>query len=264
MAQGFGPLENLAFDGRGGVLLSQQSVAGGGGSLQRLGADGSRSVAAADVDGPGAVVIGGATAYFTTGNSVAGLLSDTGTISALDLDTGAVRTVASGLTMPNGLARLPGGDFVVSRDLGPRAVLTRVTADGTRTPFATSITSTNGLVYSPRHDRLFVSTSFDPTTTVAAVDISDPSAPPARLEVPGYGPANSADDLTIGPDGRIYLALNAAGAIDRIDQDTGAVCTIADGLPLTSSVRFGAGRGWDVDAIYATSFLGTVTRIARA
>ncbi|MFF2084516.1 SMP-30/gluconolactonase/LRE family protein [Nocardia sp. NPDC058176] len=262
VATGYGILENLGFDGRGNVLLSEQSASGTGGSLQRRGADGSTSVAVGDIAGPGAVLVVGDIAYFTTGNSATAALtgSTDGAIRAVHLDTGVVTTVAKGMTMPNGLAQLPNGDFVVSRDIGA-GTLTRVAPDGTATPYAPSLSSTNGLAFDHARDRLVVSTTFDPETVVAAVDYADPGRAPRQVVVPGFGPLNSADDLAVGPDGAAYVALNVAGRVQRVDLDTGQTCSIADGLPLSSSVRFGAGPGWNPDALYVTSLLGTITEL---
>ncbi|MFD6397333.1 SMP-30/gluconolactonase/LRE family protein [Nocardia sp. NPDC060249] len=262
VAAGYGILENLGFDGRGNLLLAEQSATGSAGSLQRLGADGSRSVAVADVESPGAILTVGDTAYFTTGNSVTSALTDRadGTIHALHLDSGTVTPVATGLTMPNGLAQLPNGDFVVSRDIGA-GTLTRVTPGNIATPYAPSLSSTNGLAFDPHRNRLIVSTTFDPTSVIAAVDYADPDSPPRQAVIPGAGPLNSADDLTVGPDGTAYVTLNVAGAVQQVDVDTGRTCAIAEGLPLSSSVRFGSGPGWDPNALYVTSFLGTVTKL---
>ncbi|WP_067816589.1 SMP-30/gluconolactonase/LRE family protein [Nocardia inohanensis] len=262
VASGYGLLENLAFDGRGSLLLSETSLTGTGGGVQRLGADGKHS-AAAQVDSPGGIVVSGNTAYINTGNSTkAGLTDSTdGTVVALDLTTGALSTVATGLRMPNGLALLPDGGFVVSKDLGATTTLTAVAPDRTTRVLAPGLTSTNGLAYDPVRRKLFVSTTFDMNTTIAAVSIDHPNADPVRYTLPGFGPLNSADDLTVGPDGAVYVALNLAGRIVRLDPDTSATCTIADNLPLSSSVRFGSGPGWDPKSAYVTSFLGTVTRL---
>ncbi|WP_278260875.1 SMP-30/gluconolactonase/LRE family protein [Nocardia sp. AG03] len=261
VADGFGALENLGFDGRGNVLLSEQDLGGGPGAVRVLGADGTRGTLADGVDGPGGIVVDGASAYFTTGNTATAALSgqSSGTIDAVDLETGVRSTVARGLTMPNGLTRLANGDFVVSRDIGGGS-MTRVDTAGNTTPFATTLTSTNGLAFDAPRDRLIVSTTFDPTTVIAAVDPA--GTPITRTELPGFGPLNSADDLTVAPDGTAYVALNVAGAVHQVDLDNGRSCRIADNLPLISSVRFGTGPGWDPNSLYATSFLGTVTKLS--
>ncbi|WP_280428138.1 SMP-30/gluconolactonase/LRE family protein [Nocardia brasiliensis] len=263
VASGYGILENLAFDGRGGMLLSEVPASGVGGALRRLGSDGSRTELA-QASSPGGIVVSGATAYFTTGGSLSSGFAGRadGTIEALDLERGTVATVARGLTAPNGLALLPDGGFVVSRDLGSPNTLTRIDADGTGArPFVAELTSTNGLAYDGTRRKLFVSTTFEPVTTLAAVDLTRPDAEPARITVPGFGPLNAADDLTVGPDGAVYLALNAAGRVLRIDPDTARTCVVADGIPFATSARFGAGPGWDPGALYVTSFTGTITRL---
>ena len=66
-----------------------------------------------------------------------------------------------------------------------------------------------------------VSTTFNPATVIAAVDARGRVT--RRVTVPGYGPLNSADDLTVGPDGVAYVTLNAAGRIVRVDLDSGPV-----------------------------------------
>ncbi|MFB7722349.1 SMP-30/gluconolactonase/LRE family protein [Nocardia sp. NPDC056100] len=265
VASGFGSLENLAFDGGGGLLLSEISLTGSGGGLYRLTPDGTHTLAAA-VESPGGIVVNAGKAYVNSGNTFASGVTNSpdGKIVSVDLATGTVTTVATGLHMPNGLAQLPDGGFAVSRDLGPDAVITRVAADGSGAhALAPGLNSTNGLAYDPVRRELFVSTTFDAVTAIAAIDIDRPDAAPRRITLPGFGPLNSADDLTVGPDGAVYVALNAAGQVVRVDPDAGTFCTIATGLPFVSSVRFGSGPGWDPNSLYATGFLGTVTRLTR-
>ncbi|QLY32551.1 SMP-30/gluconolactonase/LRE family protein [Nocardia huaxiensis] len=262
VASGYGTLENLAFDGRGGLLLSEVSLGGSGGGLQRLTADGVRATVA-EIESPGGIVVTGTTAFVNSGNTARSGLSDAadGSIRAVDLTTGAITTAATGLTMPNGLAQLPDGGFVVSRDLGADTTLTRVAPDGSTHPLAPGLTSTNGLAYDPARRKLFVSTTFDAVSTLAAFDADNLTAEPARITIPGPGPLNAADDLTVGPDGAVYVALNVLGQVVRVDPETQRTCVVASGLPFTTSVRFGSGPGWDAHSLYATSFLGTVTRL---
>ncbi|WP_069162373.1 SMP-30/gluconolactonase/LRE family protein [Nocardia altamirensis] len=262
VSSGLGVLENLAFDGRGGLLLSEVPASGTDGALRRIRADGVREVLAF-AGSPGGIVVSGSTAYFTNGGSlisgVAGRAD--GVIQALDLDRGTVSTVARGLVAPNGLAVLPDGGFVVSRDVGTPTTLTRVAADGSLAPLATDLTSTNGLAYDPNRRKLFVSTTFEPVSALAVLDMDRPDVAPVRITVPGYGPLNAADDLTVGPDGNVYLALNVAGRIVRVDPETGRSCTVAEDISFPTSARFGAGHGWDPRSLYVTSFAGTVTRL---
>lgn len=262
VARGYGVLENLGFDGQGGMLLSEGNLLGPPGGLRRLTADGTRSTVVPNVTSPGGIVVDGTDVYFTSGNGLASGFFNRpdGAINKVDLTTGAVSTVATGLVMPNGMIRLPGGDLVVSRDLG-KGSMTRVTPAGATSPFAPLATSTNGMAVDATRGLLYVDSTFDLKTVINVVDLSDPAAAPRKIPVPGIGPLNSADDLTLGTDGNLYVTLNLLGTVIRVTPDTGAICTVATGIPLVSSVRFGAGPGWDPASLYATSFAGTITRL---
>lgn len=262
VAKGYGLLENLAFDGAGSLLLSEGGAGGTAGGLRTLSATGVRSTLVPDVVSPGGIVVDGRTAYFNSGDGLMSGLFNTadGKINKVDLDTGAVTTIATGLVMPNGLTRLPGGDFVVSRDLGQGSMM-RVTPAGVATPFAPAATSTNGMAVDVARHQFYVDSTFNLTTEISVIDLDEPAAKPRTIQIPGIGPLNSADDLTLGADGNLYVALNVAGSVIRVNPDTGAQCTIAKGLPFVSSVRFGAGPGWDPNSLYATSFIGTLTRL---
>ncbi|MET3961209.1 hypothetical protein ABIE44_001143 [Marmoricola sp. OAE513] len=263
VAGGYSTLENLAFDGAGRMLLSETGALGTPGGVRTLTPTGVKGTAVPNVTSPGGLVVDGRTLYFTSGNGVLSGLFDIkdGRINKVDLDTGVVSTVATGLVMPNGMTRLPGGDLVVSRDLG-KGSMTRVTpSTGGATPFAPAATSTNGMAVDPVRNVLYVDSTFDAKTLISVIDLNDPTATPRTIEIPGFGPLNSADDLTLGADGNLYVALNVAGKVIRVNPDTGAQCTVAQGIAFVSSVRFGAGPGWDPASLYATSFTGTVTRI---
>lgn len=258
VASGLGVLENLAFDGRGRLLASASTPAGGG-SLLALMPEGRADAVVAEVPAPGGIVVDDGTAYFTTGNgTVSGLLGRTdGTLEAVDLDTGTRRTVASGLTMPNGLVRLPDGDFLVSRNLGSPPGLTRVPVEGgAPETIRTDLGSVNGLAVDD--ETVYAATTFDPTTRIHALNAGDLSGPVRTLDPSGPGPLETADDLDVGPDGALYVPLNVAGKILRVDPVTGTGCTVATGVPFVSAVAFGEGPGWDPDVLYTTGFDGAV------
>lgn len=260
VASGLGVLENLAFDGRGRLLVSETDLLGGG-ALRSITPDGTVGTAVADVASPGGIVVDGATAYFTTGNGFAsGVLGRAdGTLDALDLDTGERRTVATGLVMPNVLVRLPDGDFLVTRDIGTTG-LTEVPADGSApTVVRTDLGSVNGIAV--HGDHVYVGTTFEAVNKIHVLDADDLAGPVRSIDLPGFGTVQVADDLTVGPDGAVYHALNLAGEILRVDPETGQTCTIATGVPLVSSVALGEGPGWDPGTLYTTGFDGTVRAV---
>ncbi|SEE55461.1 hypothetical protein SAMN04490220_8340 [Rhodococcus jostii] len=265
VASGAGVLENLAFDGSGTMLVSRTGLVGGG-ALDGVRPDGTVTPVVPEVEAPGGIAVDGADAYFATGNSfAAGVTGSTnGTVDVVNLDTGDTRTLAEGLVMPNGLVRLSNGDILTARNLGSGAGLTRVPAADPHTPevVRTDLGTVDGLAV---HDgNVYTVTTFDTTTTLRILRENDLSGPVVSVELPGSGPLNAADDLTVGPDGIVYVAYNGGGRVVRVDPATGESCALASGLPLVSSVRFGAGPGWDPDALYATSFTGKIYKLERS
>ncbi len=264
VVSGAGILENLAFDGAGTMLVSRTGLVGGG-ALDGVEPDGTVRSIVPDVDAPGGIAMHGSDAYFATGNSfsagVAG--TESGTIDVVNLDTGDTHTVAKGLVMPNGLVRLGNGDLLTARNLGSGAGVTRVPAADPHTPevVRTDLGTVDGLA---AHDgNIYTVTTFDTATTLRILREDDLTGPVVSIPLPGAGPLNAADDLTVGPDGIVYVAYNGGGKVVRVDPATGESCALASGLPLVSSVRFGAGPGWNADALYVTSFTGTIYRLER-
>ncbi|MFE3291123.1 SMP-30/gluconolactonase/LRE family protein [Rhodococcus sp. NPDC059234] len=264
IASGFGTLENLGFDGRGKMLLSESAVLGDG-AIRTLTPGGDKGTLVSSVNSPGGIVVDGDRVLFNTGNNVmAGLYGSTnGTVESVGLDGGKQSTLAHGLTMPNGLARLDNGDLLVTNVLGGKPGIVRIPAADPQEPVTvrTDIGSANGIFASPDGKTVYVGNTLEGTTQIRVLDTKDLTGPARVLSLPGAGPVNAGDDLTLGADGYLYEALNGAGKIVRVDPASGDTCEIATGLPLTSSVRFGAGPGWDATALYATSFEGTVHKL---
>ncbi|MFC7447271.1 SMP-30/gluconolactonase/LRE family protein [Rhodococcus daqingensis] len=257
-------LENLAFDGRGKMLLSEGTLFGDG-AIRTLSPAGKTGTLVSDFTGPGGIVLHGDNVLFTTGNTAMAGLSNSknGTVESVNLDTGEQTTVAKGLTMPNGLARLANGDLLVTRNLGSDQGLTRIPAAQPHTPASvrTDLGSANGLAVSADGAAIYVGNTFDSNTEIRELDATDLTGTIRTLKVAGSGATNAGDDLTVGADGNVYMALNGAGKVVRVDPATGTTCEIGSDLPLTSSVRFGSGPGWDPAALYTTSFDGSVHKL---
>lgn len=264
VADGFGVLENLAFDGRGAMVLSE-SPAFGEGAIRTLTPAGTKGTLVSDAPSPGGLVVRDGRVLFTTGNNVmAGMMNGTnGTVESVRLDGSDRTVIADGLTMPNGLAALGNGDLLVTQAFGDQPGLTRIPASGSREPerVRTDLGSANGLAVSADGASVYVGNTVDKNTELRTLPASDLTADATTVTVPGSGIANAGDDLEVGADGRVYMALNGAGKVVRVDPATGDTCEIATGLPLTSSVRFGAGDGWDAASLYTTSFTGAVHRL---
>ncbi|AUI57265.1 SMP-30/gluconolactonase/LRE family protein [Amycolatopsis sp. BJA-103] len=263
VATGLGlPLENLAFDERGGLLVSKTLFAGNG-SVERVTPDGAVSTLL-PVSGPGALTVRGNELYVNTGHkTLDGTLGlKTGTIDIFDLDTGKRRTWATGLTMPDGGTVLPNGDAVISTLIGPKRGLWLVRKENPSAPerYGPDLLGPNGMVVSNDGRTLYVANTGGPDFQIAAIDLANPSAPAKKIRLQAPWPLNIIDDLALGTDGRLYTA-GEHGIVYRVDPDSGATCAIATGVHLGSSVRFGAGPGWDPESLYSTGFDGAVRRL---
>jgi hypothetical protein len=258
VASGLGILENLSFDGTGGMLLSAWSES----AILRLTPSGALSPVALGVKGPGGQRVLGHVLYFNTGDSPeSGELGIAdGTLQRLDLRSGQRTTVATGLTMPNGLLFLPDGDAVVSRDEGTGTGITRIPRDDPSHPQANWIATddSNGMAVDPTNTWLwFVQTNHDGMPLMRA-PLSDPSQ--ATLYA-SLGSGSGLDDMDIDAHGVLYIAVNRyplTGEVIRFDPQTRATCVIAAGLNAPSSVKFGRGPGWPSDRLYVVAFDGTV------
>jgi sugar lactone lactonase YvrE len=255
-----GSLENLEFDGTGGLLLS----ASGSGAIERMTPDGTVTTLVPGVNSPGGQRVVGRTLYFNTGDSAQSGLTNTadGTLDRFDLDTHARTTFASGLTMPNGLAILPNGDFVVSRDLGSGTGITRIPLGDPAHPQASwaKLDDQNGMAIDPTGTWLYADQTFTSDSAVWKLRISDPNDKSVVASLTGPTP-KGLDDMTIDSAGLLYIAANGTGEVIRLDPATGVHCTIASGLQNPSSLKFGRGPGWAADRLYVVAFDGTVREL---
>src|SRR3954451_6951632 len=260
---GQGSLENLEFDGTGGMLLS----ASGPGAIERLTPDGAVSTLVPDVKSPGGQRVIDRALYFNTGDAAQSGLAGTpdGTLERFDLDTHVRTTVASGLTMPNGLAVLPNGDFVVSRDIGSGTGITRIPIADPAHPQANwaAIDDQNGMAVDPTGTWLYAVQTFTADSAVYRFRIADPSDKSVVATLSDPGP-KGLDDMTIDAKGVLYIAANGSGEVIRLDPATKQHCVIATGLQNPSSLKFGRGPGWATDRLYVTSFDGTVRELTPA
>jgi sugar lactone lactonase YvrE len=258
---GLGSLENLEFDGEGGLLIS----ASGPGAIERLTPDGTVTTLVPDVNAPGGQRVVGRTLYFNTGDAAASGLMGTadGTLDRFDLDSHQRSTFASGLTMPNGLAVLPNGDFVVSRDIGNGTGITRIPVNDPAHPEANwaKLDDQNGMAVDPTGTFLYAVQTFTPDAAVYKFRISDPSDMSVVATLADPAP-KGLDDMTIDAGGILYVAANGTGEVIRVDPATGEHCTIVSGLQNPSSLKFGRGPGWDAGHLYLTGFDGAVRELS--
>ena len=260
LKSGLGSLENLEFDGSGGMLLSASSP----GAIERLTPDGTVTTLVPGVNAPGGQRVVGRTLYFNTGDAAQSGLAGTpdGTLDRFDLDTHVRSTFASGLTMPNGLAVLPNGDFVVSRDLGSGTGITRIPASdpGHPQPNWAQLDDQNGMAVDPTGTWLYAVQTFTADSAVWKFRISNPSEKSVVASLAGPTP-KGLDDMTIDSAGVLYIAANGTGEVMKLDPASGRHCVIVSGLQNPSSVKFGRGPGWNSHHLYLTGFDGAVREL---
>jgi sugar lactone lactonase YvrE len=258
---GLGSLENLEFDRTGGLTISATDQH----AIERLTPDGKVTTLVPNVNAPGGQRLVGRGLFFNTGDSAQSGFSGTpdGTLERFDLDSHARRTFASGLTMPNGLAVLPSGDFVVSRDIGSGTGITRVPVTDPAHPQTNwaRLDDQNGMAVDTSGTFLYAVQTFKLDSPVYRIRISDPTDMKVVATLGDGGVAKALDDMTIDAKGILYIAANFAGEVIRLDPATGQHCVIVTGLQNPSSVKFGRGPGWAASHLYVTGFDGTVREL---
>lgn len=253
-----GPLESIAFDKSSRLLFTDMNQK----ALRRLDAPGGAPVTvAAGLSSPGGIaVVNEHEAYVGTGNSLNGLIPSLGLagIAYVDLDTGAVKPYAKGLSMSNGMVRAKDGTFYASDDLAKS--LDRVLPDGTVQRGWLALNS-NGMAISPDQKTLYVNQMLP--AKVFAIDRATSAirlvaeAPPARTW-------SWLDGLDVDSQGRLYVVAYWAGEIWRVEP-SGQMCLLTKGLSLPSAVAVGqAGQGYAASSIYITTHSGRVHEVPNA
>ena len=258
LASGLGSLENVLPDGRGGLYVSATS------GVERFTRTGGVKLVAAATS-PGGLRIRDGALFFNTGDSLqAGSLGTAdGTVERLDLRTGRRTTWASGITMPNGLAFLPDGSAVTSRDVAgahPTGI-TRISPRGVVQPGWSDQADSNGMAVDPTGRWLYSDETFTQASNVYRTEIAHPKNRRLVASLFAVGVPKGLDDLTLATSGNLYLAANGAGQVLRLDPRTSASCVIASGLQNTSAVKQGLGEDFPASRLYVTGFDGRLLEL---
>ena len=261
VASGLGSLENLEFDGRGGLLVSATNQ----GAIVRLRRGAAPAPVVSGVRAPGGLRVRGGAVFFTTGNAAASAVAGLrdGTFESADLDTGRRTALATGLIGPNGLAFLPNGDAVTSRALGSGTGITRLpAADPSRKQENWArLDGANGLVVDPTGTWLYTVETFTAESRVFRIRIGDPSRIETVASLGRVGVPRGLDDIDMDAAGVLYMAANGSGEVLRLDPRSGALCTLARGIRNPSAVKLGRGPDWSARKLYVTAFDGAVREL---
>lgn len=264
MTSGLGWLENLEPDRKGGFYVSGAD----NGILYHMDSANNVETVLTGLDKPAGLRLSGTDLYFVTGDDPMRTVAD-GTLQRLDTETGAVTTIADDLYGPNGLLLLPDGDLLISRIdiLGPPTGIARYspTTDTLDRSWST-IPRSNGMALTPDRTAFYTG---DVTSQILRVPLDSPNSASTAVGIPNL--IALPDDMETAADGTLYAADHLAGAVYRIDPETGESCTIVTGLTKPSgpvrippdgptSVRIAPdGDGW---ALYVTAFDGALRRFS--
>jgi sugar lactone lactonase YvrE len=264
IAYSLGILESLLPDNRGGMLLSSTTH----NAVERLTPNGHVAVVA-KAPSPGQLVWRGKRVMLPTGDALqSGALSTKdGTLQLLNLRSHKLKTYATGLTMPNGLALDRDGTAYVTRDTGGGTGITRISAKPGHkvTPNWSSLPDTNGIAIDTKHRVMYVDQTFSLDAPIERIPMAHPARATEIGNLIGQGGLTPKllDDLTMGPDGVLYLPANLGGDLFSFDPRTKQSCLIAKGLGNPSDVTIGTGHGWRKGALFVCGFDGTVREFVR-
>lgn len=184
---------------------------------------------------------------------------DDGRVHFVDLSLAASRVVLSGMPNPNFIAALPSGGTLVSDDTIEEILHT----DGATTTVWTSLPSPNGMGVAPDASALYVATTFTTDPPLWRVPLAADGTPGTAEVVTTFATGAAPDGLAVSADGAVWVALNLANEVVRIDPQTGEDDTLTTAVTTPASLAFGAGDAFDPCSLYVTELYGdTVWRVA--
>jgi hypothetical protein len=217
------------------------------------------------IAGPGGLAWNGRRLLWGYGNTVQG--GSTGDVNpvaglySVNLAKGTKSVISDHLGMANGIARAKDGTVYASNDLGMK--LDRISASGKTTNGWATLGSGNGMTVGKNGKYLYVNQTFNVPSTIAKIDVSDPSKIYSFFK--SSEPGNVVfDGLTRDADNNLYAAVFVRGEVWKISPDKQA-CVLASGMSQTSNVAISsAKKGFRAGNLYVVDFTGVVTEVKGA
>lgn len=177
----------------------------------------------------------------------------TGEVLLIDPATGEVDVIAdgnaAGMEDPNFVVTTPWGTILVSDDRVGEDTIYEVTWEGDVSPWVTGVPTPNGMVFSLDNSTLYVATTFEEAglwrVPVNAMGEADMPAKWVAFET------KAPDGVAIDSEGNVYVALNTAGEVAKVDPE-GNDTIVASGVRGAASLAFGQGD-FDPCSVYVTS-----------
>jgi len=232
--------EGLVFDSDGTLYVSAQDQSGPD-QLLEIGIDGSnQSVAEAE--------------------SILGLESDargilgagirTENLLLIDTSDGSNDEIATGLGEPNFIVTTPWDTILVSDDRPNVGAILEVTWEGDVSVWSDEVPTPNGMVFSLDGSTLYVAATFQ-EAGLWRIPVTDGEAGTAEKWV-AYD-TSAPDGVAIDSEGNVYVALNTAGQIAKVDAEGNSTTITSDLRGVgPASIAFGQGE-FDPCSLYVTS-----------
>jgi outer membrane protein assembly factor BamB len=188
----------------------------------------------------GSLLIG----YGSTASVLIGDLTRPGKIERMNLTTGAITQVASGLSAADGIAVAADGTIYATNDFGD--LVARISPDGVVDPEWAYLPSANGAILSADGRFLYVSRTFsDPG--VSAIPTFDPGAPFSLI--------------TLNAQGQLIIPTDLGQEIVKVD-GPGQICELSSAPYGSSVITYGHGAsGFSAGHLYRAGFDGDIYEI---
>jgi gluconolactonase len=179
---------------------------------------------------------------------------ETGELLLIDPATGASERIATGLGRPNFVVTTPWDTMLVSDDDPGEETIDEVTWDGDVSTWVAGVPTPNGMVFSLDHRTLYVATTFE-EPGLWRVPVSEDGQAGTPEKWITFENATTPDGVAIDSEGNVYVALNFAAQIAKVDP-AGNVTILAEDVESAASLAFGQGD-FDPCSLYVTSLFGT-------
>lgn len=255
------PLATGFADGTEGAAFSDGRllVTAVGTGLMEVGADGTVTTVATLDHALGLAPAAGSVLVADPGDFSFDGSGDDGRLLLFDLQ-GNGHPIGMGMANPNFVAAMPWGDVLVSDDTNP---LISAVSEGAARPWLTTIDSPNGMGLSPDGRTLYVVSTFLPEPPLWSVPLDADGTPGTPVVITTFETGAAPDGLAVSADGTVWVALNLANKVVKVDPRTGATETVTTDVATPASLAFGTGDAFDPCSLYVTELYGdSVWRVA--
>ena len=236
--------EGIVFDLDGTLYVSAQDPSAPDRLLEILADGSSRSVAESES------ILG----LESDSRGIVAAAINSGEVLLIDPADGSSELITDAVRAPNFVVTTPWDTILVSDDTPGEDSIYEVTWDGDLTTWVTGIPTPNGMVFSLDETVLYVAATFDqPGLWRIPVSADGDAGTPERWVE--FDAGTTPDGVAIDSEGSIYVALNLAGEIAKVDP-AGNVTTLASDVQGVASLAFGRGER-DPCSLSGTNLFGT-------